>query len=384
MKQTVILEPFNGGLSVARALVRDGERVAVVAGETTGYVGRSRGVDGHVVTAAERLDALRELATSGTWGLVCGNDEASQWVAQHREALPAGISAFETRDDAHLPLMSKDDADAIARAAGVAVPWTARAASAQELEDVLADAPWPCVLKPVLSHEWRTIFGEERVLLVHDAAEARAVAAPAFEARQPMLLSEYVPGGDTDVEEAIVVRSADGSYPVAFGCRKIRQYPVGFGVASLCEIAELPESMALARAVLDHAGYVGVAGVETKRHAETGERHFLEVNVRIPTQFGLGDAAGLDAARRLAALARGEAVGPQPPIRHRARLVFPQHDARAVLAALRAAPAGGRAGAARRLAASYAGTRDFGIFDLRDPMPGLTVLGGAVRARLRR
>jgi predicted ATP-grasp superfamily ATP-dependent carboligase len=375
---TIILEPFNGGLSVARSLVRAGERVAMVSGETSAYATRSRGVRGHVAPEAEWLRALEDLAREGEWALVCGVDGASEWLARHRDALPAGIRCFEAADDAHLPLMGKDTSDALARAAGVKVPWTATVPTLAALEAVLEQAPWPCVLKPVHSHRWRQTMGEERVLLVRDGVQARREAERALAAGYPMVLSEYVPGGDGDVEEAIVVRAADGSYPVAFGCRKIRQYPVGFGVASLCEAAELPESLALARAVLDHAGYVGVAGVETKRHAKTGERYFLEVNVRIPTQFGLGDAAGLQASRRLAAVARGEPVGPQPPLRPGARLVFPQHDARAVAAALR------RGVSPRAIAASYRGTRDFGILDPRDPRPGLAVVAGAVRARIAR
>ena len=94
------------------------------------------------------------------------------------------------------------------------------------------------------------------------------------------------------------MRAPDGSYPVAFGCRKIRQFPPGFGAASLCASAPVPKSMALAKRLLDEAGFVGVAGVETKHHAETGEVFLIEANVRIPTQFGLGDASGGDSAWR--------------------------------------------------------------------------------------
>jgi predicted ATP-grasp superfamily ATP-dependent carboligase len=78
------------------------------------------------------------------------------------------------------------------------------------------------------------------------------------------------------VEEAIVVRAPDGSYPVRFGCRKLRQYPVGFGGTSTGASATLPETTAMAMAILDRAGFVGMAGVETKRDVLTGRRYFLE------------------------------------------------------------------------------------------------------------
>jgi predicted ATP-grasp superfamily ATP-dependent carboligase len=280
--------------------------------------------------------------------------------------------------------MDKAQSEAIARRAGVAVPWTLPATTPEELDAALREATYPAVLKPVLSHVWRRVFGDDRVLLVHDEGQARAEGARAHEAGLPLVMCEYVPGGDADVEEAIVVRTAAGEYPVSFGCHKIRQFPVGFGAASLCEIAELPETMALARAVLDEAGYVGVAGVETKRHATNGRRYFLEVNVRIPTQFGLGDAAGLEASERMALTLAGEPLGPQPPVRRPARLVFPQQEVRAARAALRSAPPGERAAVARRLLRSYAGVRDYGIFDLRDPGPGLALCVQALGRRLRR
>ena len=388
----VLLDPFNGGLAAVRSLRRRGERVVVIAGANNAHTTRSRGVEGHVIpfagTGEGWLEMLTALARRGTQYVLTGTDAASAWLTERRAQLPPEIVCFERQDDAHARLMSKDSADAVARAAGVAVPWTAAIFTPEDLEAVASEAPWPCILKPVLSHEWRLARGEDRVMLVDDAVDAQRVAEQALDAGFPLVLCEYVPGGDGNVEEAIVVRAADGSYPVHFGCRKIRQYPVGFGVASLCEIAELEESMTLARAVLDEVDFVGVAGVETKRHAVTGIRYFLEVNVRIPTQWGLADCSGLDASARLAATLRGEQLGPHPQPLRRGRLVYPEQDARAVLAALRAASRRERSAVALRLARSYAGTRDFGVLDPRDPGPGIACLTGAVRrrvaARLRR
>src|SRR3954471_10825861 len=346
--RVVVLDPYNGGLAAARALVRVGEQVTVLAGAVNAFAKRTRGASGRAVDEAGWLDALAAEAAEGPAVVLTGGDVASEFLSMHRHELPAGLSAFEAQDEAHLPLLRKDQSDAIARRAGVRVPWTMTVTTPAELEAAAAEAIYPAVLKPVFSHRWRAVFGDHRVLLVHDRDEARREGERALAADLPMVFCEYVPGGDDAVEEAIVVRAADGSYPVFFGCEKIRQYPSGFGAASLCQVAELPESMALARAILDEAGFVGVAGVETKRHAQTGERYFLEVNVRIPTQWGLGDAAGLDAsarlaaaaglpaAPRLAAAARGERLGPQRAIRRRARLVFPELEIRAALGALRA------------------------------------------------
>jgi predicted ATP-grasp superfamily ATP-dependent carboligase len=379
----VLLDPNNGGLAAARSLVRAGRRVAVVATPENGFTARTRRGNGQVVGTGGWLAALETIAARGPAHVLTGGDVTSAWLAENAGRLPAGVRAFETQDGAHLPLMAKDSADAIARRAGVLVPWTATVAGEAELATAVAEAPYPAILKPVLSHAWRAKFGDDRVILVDGPDAARSAGQRALDAGLPMVMSEFVPGGDDCVQEALVVRSAEGDYPVHFGCRKIRQYPVGFGAASLCEAAELPETMALARAVLDEAGFVGVAGVETKRHAETGRHYFIEVNVRIATQWGLGDASGLDASRRLAATLAGERLGPQGPMRRSARLVFPELELRAALAALRAVPPGRRPGVALRLAGSYRGVRDVGVLDVRDPLPGITYAARALRRRVR-
>lgn len=379
-----MLDPYNGGLAASRSLVRAGHDVTVVAGEVSGYASHTRGATGRVAPEEEWLAVLTDLAAAGPAAILTGADRASEFLAGHRDALPQGLRAFETADDAHLPLLAKDTSDEIARRSGVRVPWTRTMADDDALTSAAAEAPYPAILKPVLSHVWRGVFGDDRVMLVPDADAARRVGEKALEAGLAMVMSEYVPGGDDCVEEALMVRAEDGTYPVYFGCQKIRQYPVGFGAASLCEVAELPETLALARAVLDEASFVGVCGVETKRHAETGERYFLEVNVRIPTQWGLGDAAGLEASVRLAATAHGERLGPQGPIRRRARLLFPELDARAALTRIRGVPNGQRPAELLDLLRSYRGVRDLGLLDPRDLGPLGNKLSVGLRKRIRR
>ena len=301
------------------------------------------------------------------------------------ERLPANVRCFEQSDGPHRALMDKDTADEIARRAGVRVPWTARVRSEDELAAALAEAPWPCVVKPIWSHEWRARYGEARVFLVHDAAEARARLAAPLHDGVGMLLCQYIPGGDGDVEETIVVRLADGSYPVVFGCHKLRQYPRGFGATALGESSLLPETTEVAKRVLDEAGFVGVAGVECKRHAATGERWFLEVNVRIPGQWGLGDACGVEASERVVAALCGRDPGPALPLKPGVRIAVPDFDIPFLREALREVAPWRRPAFLLRFLRPYAGAGELGLFDYRDPGPLLAwarLVAGRRLARL--
>jgi D-aspartate ligase len=380
----VLLCPYNGGLAVARALVRRGQPVTVLAGPGDSFTSRSRGVHGEVLPPLDegRDVWLERLAAQGSSAVLTGSDLASELLATERAALPSAVRSFESLDGAHLALMSKPRSYEIADAAGVRRPQGAFVSTIEQLDAVAGEMSYPCIVKPALSHLWRGLFGDDRVILADSPAQLSEECRRPLDAGLELVVSEYIPGADDAVEEAILVRAEDGSFPVEIGCRKLRQHPAGFGAASLCMTAPVSESMEMAKRLLDAAGFVGVAGVETKRHALTGEYHFLEANVRIPTQWGLGDAAGGDSSWRLYATLAGLPLGPQPPIRPGVKLVFPELELHAAFRALRSRNGDGP-GLARRLR-SWRGAGDRGIFSVRDPGPGLALVRRAAGARATR
>jgi D-aspartate ligase len=385
----VVLDPFSAGLAFARRITTLGGRVTFLIDPSETEVSHSRRAESLVVpfepSGVPWLATLRDLAANGEKLLVLpATDRGSELLVRADPPLPDNMVGFESATSSHLALMDKERADEIARRAGVRVPWTTTLASLDELEEAAAEAPWPCIVKPAMSHEWRAIYGNERVFLVADGVEARARLDAPLRRGVKMLLSQYVAGGDSDVEEAIVVRLADGSYPVRFGCRKLRQWPPGFGITAVGEASPLPETTEIAEKILDQAGFVGVAGVEVKRDPGTEERWFIEVNVRMPGQWGLGDACGADASARLVAAMLGGHLGPPPDPSWGRRMALPEFDAHVVIPALRRTPWPRRPALAWRLLRPYFGARELGMFDPRDPGPGLALARSSLRRRWRR
>ncbi|HEU4702432.1 MAG TPA: hypothetical protein VFS37_08125 [Conexibacter sp.] len=381
----VVLEPHSAGLALARTMVKAGARVTMIAQPGNDWETHSRGVESVVADFGDVwTQAIEQLARgSGELVVLSASDRGSELLVRDRERLPHNVRTFEHPGSPHLALMHKETAEAIARRAGVNVPWTAAVRSLDELEALAAEAPWPCVVKPVLSHSWDGRYGDGHVFVVHDAKEAAQRLEGPLRQQLGMLLSQYIPGGDDHMEEAIVVRLADGSYPVAFGCHKLRQSPRGFGATALGISDPLPETTALARAVLDEAGFVGVAGVEAKRHAETGERWFIEVNVRMPAQWGLGDAAGGDASRRLVAALAGRELGPAPIARAGVHIVVPLLDARTLREILHETPGWRRPARLARLVAPYVRAGELGLLDPRDPGPGIAGVRAVLGRRIK-
>jgi D-aspartate ligase len=384
----VVAEPTAGGLAIARRLVRDRIGVTLIDEPERSTALSTRGVSTVQTPFGEDgaawLEALATLAGAHEQLLVIPTmDRSCELIVRTGESLPANVLAFERGSERHLPLMNKETANAIALQAGVPVPAHASVENLDSIDDALANATWPSIVRPVLSHRWRARYGEVRTVAVANAAEARELLRRSVALGYAMQICELVPGGDEDVEEAIVLRLADGSYPIRFGCRKLRQWPPGFGTTTLGESSPMPTTMSIATRVLDAAGFVGVAGIEVKRNCHTGERWFLEANVRVPGQWGLGDACGAEATMRLIAALRGLPLDDAPVARAGVRFAVPDLDVLVIRPAIAASPVLRRPLLVAHALRSYRRVREIGIFDLRDPGPLCAYAGDRVSRMLR-
>lgn len=380
LPRVVILHPNDGCLTIARRLARCGVEVHVLATPHSGHVMRSRAVSGGAILpdTSGWLAELAALAARGPAVALCGSDAATEWVAQNRAALPPGLRTFESGDGVHTMLMDKVSLYRLAERIGVRVPWTRHVARPAQLEDAVATAAFPCIVKPRLGHLSKALLGVGTTT-VDSQAELRTLAGRMLDHGIDFLVSEIVPGPESGLEGSVAVRAADGGYPLEYGRRKVRQWPLDTGVASLMVSAPVPETLATARRILDHVGYHGIAACETKRHGETGERYLIEINVRVPGSFGLAEACGVDGAWRLYATLAGLPRTTQPAQVDGRKVVLPHMDLRAVRA--RIARGELTAGQAVR---SLRGTRDFGVVALRDMAPAFALVGRLVRGALRR
>ena len=109
--------------------------------------------------------------------LIPASDRAVEFVSQQRERIPPALRSFEGPDSAHLKLMDKASLYSIAAEAGVRAPVVQLLPNRAEIDAVAARAAYPSLLKPVLSHVYRDLFGTRRNILVHDPDELRTPPA---------------------------------------------------------------------------------------------------------------------------------------------------------------------------------------------------------------
>lgn len=383
LPRAILVDPNDGCLTIARALVKRGVSVHAVAGPRSAYVGRSRAIEALVVAdlsegPAPWIAALEPFADDVGGVLISGSDAATEFLVRERERIPAALRSFEGPSSAHLRLMDKATLYDAAREAGVRCPWSREITTPEELDLAATEVPFPCIVKPSHSHRGK-LAGNYRTALAADVGELRAKVGAAIEAGVRMLITEWVPGGEANLEGAVTLRTADGGYTLAYGRRKVRQHPIDFGVGSLLRSAPVPDTMELAKRLVEHTGFVGLSSFEAKLHQETGERVLTEINVRVPLNYGLGDASGVDASWRLYATLAGLPLAAQPAQTDGKSVLIPHLDAMAAASRLRRDEL-----SLRGLVRSYRGTRDTGVLSVRDPGPGLALARRMLRSRVDR
>ena len=369
--RAIILEGADGGYASARALRRRGVPVTMIS---KGWVTRARGIDGRRASKRDEwLAELNDVASLGEAVLIPASDPAVEFVSRDRDLIPANVRSFEGPHSAHFKLMDKASLYSIAAQAGVRTPVVKQLSSRDELDAIAEGAVYPSLLKPTLSHRYRELFGHHRNILVNDPDELKRAATPALEAGLEWLVTELIPGPETNLFGAVTIRLGDGSFALAYTRRKLRQYPPYFGAGSVLETVPAPGAMEMARQLLDAADFVGFSSLEAKQHAVTGEHVLMEVNVRIPQNVGLGEAAGVDPSWRLYATLADIPLEPQRPQRNGVKVIVPSLE-------LKAAPAYVRAGdmTVGDVLRSYRGVRTVSGMTLADPVPLAAFVGGQV------
>jgi predicted ATP-grasp superfamily ATP-dependent carboligase len=311
-------------LSVARSLGALGVRVHVLAGQPAPVSG-SRHC--HRFVAAPGGDRLQErwlrwLEQEGPAGAVvlpC-EDDGLELIARHRGRLErCGYLPIEAADDVVLAMLDKEATYQRARAVGVPTPGTVIVRNAADLDRAVAELGFPCAVKPVHSHVWQRHF-RAKLLPVHDELTLRTTVARARELGIDVLVTEIIPGGDDQLLSYYTYIDDSGHPLFHLTKRRLRGYPVHFGLATYQVIEWHPDVAELGLRFFEGAGLRGVGNVEFKRDARDGVLKLIECNHRFTAANELVRLAGVDLARIAYDRARGEDVPAAPAVRNGDRM----------------------------------------------------------------
>jgi protein-tyrosine-phosphatase/predicted ATP-grasp superfamily ATP-dependent carboligase len=297
-------------VTVARSLHRAGVRCVVatprgqplrVSSRAFASIVRWRG------DLAESAEMLSRLARSeGARWVVPTSDSSLQLVCAAYQELSRSCAVGCPPPAIVQRVLDKAITLATAERCGIPVPTSVTIARATELESALATMRFPIIAKPAdksrrSSHDFKT-------RTFTNADELRSAFATQARFGEGLLFQSYHHGQGVGIELLL----SEGNVVTSFQHRRLSENPPSGGVAVVA-ISEAVDAT-----LLDHATRLlralewdGLAMVEFRHDAATGETALMEVNGRLWGSLPLNTAAGVDFPLYAWQLSQG--IAPAPP-----------------------------------------------------------------------
>lgn len=178
---------------------------------------------------------------------------------------------------------------------GLPMPLTFFLASQEEEEKAIKEMAYPCIVKPVISHEFTKVF-RKKCFIINNAVELKDALKKTRKAKIEVMVQEIVPGFDDQMFLLDVFINKKGEATHSLTMQKLRQYPINFGVTSFGRQLYVPEIIEPGIDFLQKVGYQGFCEIEFKRHSESGKYLMVDFNARLTNFTSLLDACGMEAA----------------------------------------------------------------------------------------
>ncbi len=227
------------------------------------------------------------------------SDGAAQFIADNEQSL-AGHFAFSSPDAACIAkTQHKRQLIEIAGASGVPVPETYFPTATGEVEAIARDLPYPVIIKPVYSPDWKraavtSVFGQVKAMQVSEPQQLIDICRTLLSLNSVFMVQEIITGPDDNLITFLGYFGSGGQ--VLAGCvrKKLRQFPPGFGYCCLTESVNDQEVFDLSVKLFRTLDYRGIGCAEFKRDPRDGTPKLIEINTRAVRTSMLAVAVGVD------------------------------------------------------------------------------------------
>ena len=295
-----VLGLFDTGLAVVRALSRSGLTVFGFDHQREHFGFRSKlgvhAIAPHPRAPAELVAFLKERAfrLADRPVLYPTSDAFVTFVSENREALaPSFRIALPSRESV-AAAVNKAAMYARAVDAGVATPSTHTPRTLDDVQRLACTLSYPVVVKPLVGHVWRERYRTEKAIRVEGEGALVALFAQILASGESALVQSLIVGPNTNHCKVCAYFDEQGEARAVLCMRKIRQYPVDFGVGTLMETVADPDLEALGLKVFRAMNWRGPGSIEFKRDDRDGQWKLIELNARLWQQNALAEAAGMN------------------------------------------------------------------------------------------
>ncbi len=299
MPPAIVLGLSPTGLHCIRAIAQFGVEVWGV-GDRWQAGARTRSLTGMITDGDDPEVMAALLARADIWRtegkpkpvLIASSDQHVEFITRNHAELEEHFAYQASYADGLADrIMAKDSFAEICEQNGVALPQTMETTR----ETLLIDGqklPFPCMIKPAQIHRVKEAMRGVKGWTATSQEQLPSIAREVPDGAGTLLVQEIVPGPESNITLACTYFDRNSEPHHMFTARKLRQYPRGFGSASLVQSCEEDETAAITRRLLSAIGYHGIAASEFKRDPASGALKIIEINARPSLWFSLSEAAG--------------------------------------------------------------------------------------------
>lgn len=301
-KRVIVQGCGTAGLAVIRALGKVGGFEVIAMTHTLSEIGCASKYASEIVkmphpgeSEKAYIDFLMENGPKwkGTLILETG-DYMAVALSKHKNALSEYYRLVTPSWKVLGCYIEKDALYRMADACGVPHPLSITPESTESLEKIRSELLFPCIIKPVNSHEFVKHFGT-KMFHAHSFDELISHYRKAQEAGFKVVVQEVIPGPESNFERLQAYVNSKGVMAARFFNAKVRQHPPNFGVMRIGKSMKRNNDVEeLTERILKQGNYKGYCSAEFKRDPRDNKLKLIEINVRMPRSGWLAIKSGVN------------------------------------------------------------------------------------------
>jgi len=311
--------------------------------------------------------------------LIATSDETAIFVAEHHAELSRYYLIGQNGGSIVATLADKMTMFGLVQKHAVPSPRTEMPATLEAARACAQRVRFPVMLKGAMGNRLYERTGKKMVV-VHDAAELVAQFELLHDAERPnLMVQELIPGGDDQVYIFNGYFDAASECLAGYTGRKIRQFPVHVGCASLGECCWVKEVADITTSFMKEIGYRGVLDIGYRWDPRDQKYKVLDINPRVGQAFRIFVSEdNLDVVRAMYLDLTGQPVPRDAKRKEGRRWIIEDYDLTSTLDYFREGSLtfGGWLRSFKRL-------EEGAWFAWRDPAPFLLMLGRLAKQAVR-
>jgi len=226
--------------------------------------------------------------------LIPCSDHGLEVISKHYKELKHNYLVMETDPNVLSAMLDKARTYELAQSIGIPTPKMWQMNSIDDISSIIDEITYPCAVKPRQSYKFIEYFPGKKLFVVHNHTEMLEIINNVKRYNLEVIINEIIPGKEDAYCSYYTYLDEHGKPLFHFTKRKLRQYPVGFGVGTYHCTDWNPEVAKVGLEFLQKIGYRGLGNVEFKCDPRDGKLKLIECNARLTLVTELIIQAGLD------------------------------------------------------------------------------------------